>query len=211
LVAIFAQLAMGEAGVHGETYLRLLIGGGVACALLAMFFDRISSRLPSLNLPNKLQLLARPRAFLALLVTFAAITWLLDYQARVTVTSVPGGSYAAERQPETLPLIPTHARIAFPEGTKRGNANGTQENVWYWNTINTGAIMGEEKYVFERTYILIVFSKPTSAPQLFIYPTSHNDRSIPHYDIAELNERFAQIIFYGNLSGFDIDITNEKR
>ena len=118
-------------------------------------------------------------------------------------------TFTNERQSETLPLVPTHARIRFPEGSN-GVANGKQENIWFWNIINTGAV-GPGKFVFERTYILIIFSKPTSFPQLFIYQTGGGGREIPRFDIAQLDERIAEIVFYGSLSGFDLDITNQQR
>jgi hypothetical protein len=62
--------------------------------------------------------------------------------------------------------------------------------------------------VFERTFITVVFSEQTEVPQLYIYQVGSGDRTIPKYDIISSDERFAQIEFFGNLSGLDIDITN---
>jgi hypothetical protein len=89
-----------------------------------------------------------------------------------------------------------------------------QENVSFWSTINTGSVTGktpENAVRFERTIISIIFSEPTDFPKLFVYSSGEKGHPIPEYTIVNLDERFAQIMFYGGLSGFDVDITNVQK
>jgi hypothetical protein len=212
LAVSFAALALPETGVHGRALLDALIACAVATALIAIFFNQIVKLLPNLDLPRRLRGIAQPKGFFTLLCLLVIVTFLLDYSARVSPgTSLVGSYLTQDQQSQPAPFVPTHARIRFPEGSNGGVTNGKQENVWFWTTINTGAIMGEEKSVFERSYILIIFSRSTAFPdQLLIYPSGGGGRVIPPHAVAQMDERFAEIVFYGSLSGFDLDITNVK-
>jgi hypothetical protein len=131
-----AQIALGEIGVHGPWILGLSCLFTVVLFGLALFFNKIANAYP--KIPTKLRALSRPEAFFVLVFAVAIVAWLIDANARVTatVTSIPGGSYQAQRTiNQSFPFIPTHARLEFPPGGHAARPAGKQENIWSWTAL----------------------------------------------------------------------------
>jgi hypothetical protein len=159
LAVAFAQLAMGESGLHGQTLFGALIASTIATALVAAFFNHLTNWFPRLDLARRLRAVAQPKAFFFLFCLAVVASWLLDYTARISVATTPAGSYQApQAQAQKFPLIPSHARLHFGTGSNRAQPYGKQENVHAWNSINTGSSQGPtgQMVVFERTFITVV-------------------------------------------------------
>jgi hypothetical protein len=61
--------------------------------------------------------------------------------------------------------------------------------------------------MFDQWLISLVFMDQTAVPQLFVH-SGGGGRPLPPYDVIHADPRQAQIMFRGDLAGFDIDITN---
>jgi hypothetical protein len=211
LAVAFGQLALGETGLHGQPLLAAFIALAIASALFAIFFNHFATWVPRLELPRRLQRVARPQAFFGLLCLVVIASWLLDYYARVGAAIVPGGSYQApQSQGKIFPIIPTHARLRFPIGTSQAQAIGIQENIWSWNTVATESkLEGPSGRMMVKEWIVVlVFLEPTQGSQFYVHSTNVTDRPVPRYNLSHVDPRSATLVFVDELAGFDLDITN---
>jgi hypothetical protein len=159
--------------------------------------------------------LARPEAFFILLCALVLTAWSFDYTARVQTAAMPSGSFQspqAQVPPESLPFIPTHARLEFPVGQDQARAVGSQENIWNWNTVVARVQVptpSGQQQVGPFWYISLVFLNQTRVGNIIVHTINTPGRSLPIYHVIQVDARTAFMSFQGDLSGFSIDITNQ--
>jgi hypothetical protein len=211
IAVALGQVAIGETGMHGLPLLIVSSAFAVLAALLAIFFDRIANWYPKLELRRRLRVLGEPKAYFVLFCVIIAGSWVMEVSAKVTAAIAPSGSYVTPQSRErNFSIIPTHARLRFPEGAGVAEANGKQENIWSWSSLRMegGAMVPTgRRPMFDQWLISLVFMDQTAVPQLFVH-SGGGGRPLPPYDVIHADPRQAQIMFRGDLAGFDIDITN---
>ena len=219
LGVVTAQLALAEVGLHGPIVFWISITLTVMLWLFALFFNKIATSFPSVQL--RLRTLARPQALFTLLCGFVILAWILDYSARVSLAAISGGSFqspqaqAQAQANEALPLIPTHARLEFPIAGHGAMAQaiGPQDNIFRWNLVNTGqdipTLQGGHM-IMDMWVVLLVFEKPTRVDAIYVRTIATlAGKPIPPYVVQWKDSRTAAIVFRGELSGITLDIGNQ--